>query len=160
MHWRKTISSLAGGMAVVLGFAIAACGDEPAAPGETAVSVCDAIAGEAPDGTLTISGQIVPLDRLGAAGSPGSLTGFVLTAGGCSALVDTGDRSRVVGLKGKVTVRGEVAIRSELEAQRLRHALDLQEGTDSIDENVPSPVEIGPGSRFIDAYSVSVLPEG
>ncbi len=65
----------------------------------------------------------------------------------------------MAGLKGKVTVRGEVAIRSELEAQRLRNALDLQEDADSIDEKVPSPVEIGPGSRYIDAYSVSVLPE-
>jgi hypothetical protein len=157
---RMTLVSLGAGMAALLGLAIAACGDDPPSPEKTVVSVCDAAAGEAPDGTVIMSGEIVPLNRLGAAASPGSLTGFVLTANGCSILVDTGDRSRVAGLSGKVTVRGEVGIRSELEAQRLRHTLSLEATTESIDEKVPSEVEIGPGSRFIDAYSVSVLPEG
>ena len=157
-HGRKTRSPLASGIAFLLVLAVVACGDEPAAPEETAVSVCEAVEGEAPDGKLTLSGKLVPLNKLGAAASPGSLTGFVLTAKGCSVFVDTGDRSRVAGLRGKVTVRGQVAARSKLEAERLRAILDLPSGADRISEQVPSPVTIGPGSRFIDAYSVSVLP--
>ena len=155
----KSGSSVLLGMTALVVLTIAACGDEPKAPEAAEVSVCDAVEGKVPEGTLSIRGRVVPLSKLGAAGSPGSLTGFVLTAEGCSVLVDTGDRSRVAGLQGQVTVRGEVSIRSGLEAERFRNALDLQEGTDTIDERVPSTVAIGTGARFIDAFSLSVLPE-
>ena len=147
------------GAALLLGISTTGCGDEPAAPDETSASVCEVVEGEAPDETLTVSGKVVPLNKLGAAGSTGSLTGFVLAADGCSVLVDTGDRSRVAGLEGTVTVRGERAVRSELEAERLAHTLGLPEGAERIDDKVPAAVEVGPGSRFIDAYSISVLPE-
>ena len=138
-----------------LGLVQSGCGDDPSLPDPETASVCEAVEGDAPEGTLRIQGEVIPLKALGAAGSPGSLQGFVLAADGCSVFVDAADRSQVVGIGGEnLAVVGEVATLDKVDAGRLRHALDLSKGTEMIEDRVPSPVAIGTGGRYVDAYSI------